>query len=104
MLNREQAMKESTLRYSFMYKMRIAFTGKKCPICGCTMDIDSEWGFKNRMPSIQHNNPISKGGKHEIENISIICRKCNVTIKDNKTGSLNNNDVIEVWNKIKGCK
>lgn len=104
MIKRKEAMNNSSLPYSFMYNIRIAFYGKPCPVCGCTMAIDREWGLTNRIPSIQHNVPISKGGKHEIENISVICRKCNVTIKDKETGSLNNIEVIEAWNKIKGGK
>ena len=93
-------MKSGSLPYSFMYKMRIAFDGKKCPLCGCVMTTDREFGLRTLIPSIQHNVPISKGGKHEIENISIICRKCNVTIKANETGNLNNKEVVETWNRI----
>ena len=34
---RQSAYKNSTLPYSFDYKIRNAFYGRKCPICGCEM-------------------------------------------------------------------
>jgi uncharacterized phage protein (TIGR02220 family) len=56
----------------------------------------------NRIPTIQHNKPISKGGKHELGNISVICKECNVTIRDEETGELNAAEVIEVWDQLSG--
>lgn len=96
---REKAYKESDLPYSFEYKIRNAFSGKKCPICGCTMKNE-----KNgvRRPTIQHNIPISKGGKHDLSNISVICHSCNVSIQDKETGPLNNAEVVEEWARISG--
>lgn len=104
MAERRQIERRGSLPYCFKYKMRAAFTGKKCPVCGCIMNVDREFGLRTRIPSIQHNIPISLGGKHDVENISIICKKCNVTIKANKTGSLNNSEVVSIWNKIKESK
>ena len=52
------------------------------------------------MPTIQHNLPISKGGEHEIDNISVICESCNTSICDNETEEFNNAEVIEKWDKI----
>lgn len=100
---RQKAYKESSLPYSFEYKIRQAFTGKKCPVCGAIMSTSvDENGIvsENRIPTIQHNIPISKGGKHELGNISVICRQCNVTIQDEETGSLNADEVISVWDDI----
>jgi len=106
--NRRKAEAESVLPYSFKYKIRNAFKGKKCPICGNIMDsyLDRELGavFNNHIPSIQHNKPISKGGKHELGNISVICKECNVSIKDNETGELNAKEVIEVWQMLNGSR
>ncbi len=100
---RQKAYRESTLPYSFEYKIRQAFYGEECPVCGCAMseDID-ECGVitNNRRPSIQHNTPISKGGKHELGNISVICHQCNVSLKDTETGSLNADEVIQKWDEI----
>lgn len=96
---RKIAYKESSLPYSFRYKIRHAFYGKICPICGREM-IRHEYIGNYRAPSIQHNIPISKGGKHELNNISIICKACNITIKDKETGDLNNAEVIKVWDEI----
>ena len=51
-------------------------------------------------PTIQHNIPISKGGKHEIGNISVVCRSCNTSIRDNQTESLNADEVAKAWDEI----
>ena len=93
---RKAAYKRSSLPYSFAYKIKRAFEGDKCPVCGAKMSSSC----KTTMPTIQHNIPISKGGEHELENISVICESCNVSIKDKETGSLNNATVIETWDKI----
>lgn len=100
---RQKAYRESTLPYSFEYKMRQAFYGKICPVCGFEMraSVDERGiGSDARRPSIQHNIPISKGGKHELGNISVICHKCNVSLKDTETGPLNADEVIRKWDEI----
>jgi hypothetical protein len=51
-------------------------------------------------PSVQHNIPISKGGEHEIYNISVICRSCNSKIRDKETEELNNREVADIWDRI----
>ena len=93
---RKIAYHNSSLPYSFEYKIKRAFDGMECPICNKIM----RSSYKLCMPTIQHNLPISKGGQHEIDNISVICESCNTSIKDNETDSLNNAKVIEVWDKI----
>ena len=100
---RQRAYRISSLPYSFDYKIRNAFWGKTCPVCGAKMQTDrDEDGIEsdNRIPTIQHNKPISKGGLHEIGNISVICKQCNISIRDNPTGSLNADEVAEMWQKI----
>lgn len=94
---RLDAKKESSLPYSFEYKMRQAFHGESCPICGCIMD-----GSNNlTKPTIQHNVPISLGGKHEIENISIICSGCNSSIQNRQETPPYNTDLVRtVWERI----
>lgn len=92
---RQKAYAESELPYSFDYKIRQAFWNKKCPVCGVTMNS----GYLCK-PTIQHNIPISKGGKHELGNISVICQKCNASIRNNETDKLNAEEVIEVWEDI----
>ena len=96
---RRKAYKESGLPYSFSYKIRNAFARKPCPVCGCTME---NYEKSPTFPTIQHNIPISKGGKHELSNISVICRSCNLSIQDQETGPLNNKEVIAEWEKISG--
>lgn len=93
---RRIAYDESELPYCFTYKIRRAFDGKICPICGCEMKSSSNL----TIPSIQHNKPISKGGKHTLDNISVVCNSCNCSIKDNETGELNNAEVIKTWQAI----
>ena len=94
---RLEAKKESSLPYSFEYKMRQAFHGEQCPICNCVMD-----GSNNlTKPTIQHNVPISLGGKHEIENISIICSGCNSSIQNRQETPPYNTDLVRmVWERI----
>jgi len=94
---RYEAMKDSELPYSFTYKIRQAFNGKECPICHCKMSMSND----RTMPTIQHNIPISLGGKHELTNISIICRSCNTSIQNRQiTDKLNNDEVVKVWECI----
>lgn len=99
---RQMAYDKSSLPYSFDYKIRNAFYGKTCPVCGVTMAVDKEFGGRNSIPSIQHNVPISKGGEHEIGNISVICKQCNVTLQDKETDSLNADEVAVVWDELSG--
>ena len=93
---RKIAYKNSSLPYSFTYKIKRAFEGCVCPVCGKTMTSS----VKVCLPTVQHNLPISKGGKHELDNISIICESCNTSIRDEETGELNNAEVIETWDRI----
>ncbi len=88
---RSKMYKEGNLPDKFNGVMRSIFYGEKCPACNCMME---EGKTK---PSIQHNIPISKGGKHEINNISVICLSCNMSIKNNETDSFNNAVVKEKW-------
>ena len=93
---RKQAYKKSTLPYGFDYKVKRAFYGKICPICGKKMSSET----RCYLPTIQHNIPITKGGMHEIENISVICLSCNTSVRDRETEGLNNAEVINMWEKI----
>lgn len=96
---RKATYAESDLPYSFDYKIRDAFSGKPCPICGYAMK-NIEGGVHR--PTIQHNIPISKGGKHELSNISVICHSCNVSLRDTQTEALNNAEVVTAWEAISG--
>ncbi len=93
---RKMAYQDSTLPYSFTYKMKRAFEDCKCPVCNMRMTTS----YTTATPTIQHNVPISKGGVHELENISVICRSCNSSIRDTETEELNNREVIEKWDCI----
>ena len=93
---RQEAYENSSLPYSFNYKIRTAFVGKECPVCKCKMN------HSNNLvkPTIQHNIPISKGGEHELGNISVICASCNKSLRDKETGKLNSEEVIKIWDEI----
>lgn len=96
-LARYEAKKKSDLPSCFDYKIRHAFDGKQCPICGVTM----KEAITYSSPTIQHNTPISLGGKHEIDNISVICRHCNTSLQNRQiTGPLNNAEVQRIWAQI----
>lgn len=103
MAERNKIYKDSSLPYSFNYKIVKFFTGKNCPICQSKMErtYDSEFGIvsNNRIPTVQHNKPLSKGGLHEIDNISVICKQCNVTLRNTETQKLNNDEVKKIWLK-----
>lgn len=102
---RLDAKKNSDLPFSFDYKIRSAFIGEICPICGVHMGVAIRSGddpivATTPIPTIQHNIPISKGGTHTLDNISVICQSCNYSIQDNETGKLNNDLVVKKWNEI----
>lgn len=106
-IRNEKIKATSNLPYSFTYKMRNAFIGKQCPVCGRRMGVPVKADpivFVTPYPSIQHNIPISKGGTDTIDNISVICRSCNSRIRDEVTGDLNNAEVRKVWAEINGNK
>lgn len=95
---RDEVYKNSSLPYSFNYKIKMAFYDKPCPICGNIMQNSH---LKKFNPSIQHIRPISKGGQHELDNIAVICGACNSTLSNKEIeGKLNNEEVIKIWNKI----
>ena len=61
----------------------------KCYICGCLCDWDDKVMDGNgnmivggRYPTIEHVQPLSKGGKHSWSNVKLACFSCN-TIKGN---------------------
>ena len=93
---RKHAYENSSLPYSFSYKIRRAFEECICPLCNCKMSSSN----KITMPTVQHNIPLSKGGEHELHNISVICGSCNSSIRDNEIDSLNNLEVIRKWDRI----
>lgn len=94
---RYKAKKESSLPYSFEYKIRQAFEKIHCPICNYPMESSD----KLRKPTIKHNLPISLGGKHEIDNISVICASCNTSIINRtETPPYNTEEVKKIWECI----
>lgn len=90
---RDDAYKNSSLPYSFLYKIRNSFDNENCPVCGKLMRINSD--IKGNMPSIQHLVPISKGGVHELDNIAVICYECNNAIRDEIVNEKLNSDLVK---------
>ena len=91
---RAKAKKESSLPTTFDAQIRNAFVGKRCPICNVIMTYE----FNTTKPTIQHNLPISKGGKHELDNISVICQSCNTSIQNKvETPPYNTDEVKKIW-------
>jgi hypothetical protein len=62
-----------------------------CPLCGCRL---SNKRGDNKY-HLDHIIPINVGGRHIMDNVRFICRKCNLTRP--KDGS----DILEVKNEIK---
>ena len=94
---RAKAKKESSLPTTFDARIRNAFVGKRCPICNVIMTYE----FNTTKPTIQHNLPISKGGKHELDNISVICQSCNTSIQNKvETPPYNTEEVKAIWECI----
>lgn len=94
---RSEAKKKSSLPSSFDNRIRNAFVGHRCPICNVIM------GYDNNLikPTIQHNLPISRGGEHEIDNISVICQSCNTSLQNKvETPPYNTEEVKAVWECI----
>jgi len=53
--------------------------GFRCPVCGVTMEInEGQTAIESNIYSIDHIKAMSKGGKNEIDNMTICCRKCNL--------------------------
>lgn len=108
MQKRRKAMAESSLPHSFGYKIRRAFLDEPCPVCGAIMnsifdrDLNAIWRL--REPSIQHNVPISLGGRHELGNISVICKQCNITLQGKPTEELNAKEVERAWQRLNGSR
>lgn len=94
--NRRIKESVSKLPYSFKYKIRQEFNRTLCPICNVLMNINDNL----TCPTIQHNKPLTKGGLHEIDNISVICRSCNTSTRNKETGKLNNELVIKTWERL----
>ena len=91
---RANAKKESSLPASFDARIRNAFVGERCPICNVIMSYE----FNTTKPTIKHNLPISKGGKHELDNISVICQSCNTSIQNKvETPPYNTDEVKKIW-------
>lgn len=80
---RKKAYEESSLPYSFSYKMRQEHVGKSCGICGHLMGPSTGGRYDLNMPSIDHILPLSQGGKHEIDNIRVVHLKCNNSRRNN---------------------
>lgn len=55
--------------------------GGICQICGRSIDFDCD-SNSDFYPSIDHIQPISKGGLHRWDNVQLACRRCNTEKSD----------------------
>ena len=93
---RYSILSEGDLPFNFESRIKPYFIGKTCPVCNRVMTYMGRFA-----PTIQHEKPIAKGGKHNIGNISIICLQCNTSLKDTEINVSNNSEVVKVWEMIK---
>lgn len=95
----DNAVKNGTLPRAFDYKIKNAFNGYICPVCNEIMIL----GDSQRKPSILHNTPLSQGGEHELNNISVICISCNNSGFNRMSHSPLNTDLVaEKWFELNG--
>jgi hypothetical protein len=81
-----------TLEYNELESLvrHYLINGFRCPVCGVTMTINNgQTEIESSVYSIEHIIPMSKGGKNNIENIILCCRKCNHD-NNEKNGGLTN--------------
>jgi len=75
-------------KWSVETKGFLALCGETCGCCGSTLDYGIGKNNKGKLdentPSTDHKRPRSKGGGNDLENLWIICNKCN-TLKSNAT-------------------
>jgi hypothetical protein len=55
----------------------------KCSYCGCDTPKELRGKMQNNSPELDHIIPLSKGGSHTYDNVTLSCRKCNLS-KNNK--------------------
>ena len=99
-VKRMTALKDSELPTHFNRVISNLFNNERCPVCNCVMDINDT----QTRPTVQHNIPISKGGKHELTNISVICQSCNCSLNNQHTPPYNTDIVIQKWNNMQNKK
>jgi 5-methylcytosine-specific restriction endonuclease McrA len=54
---------------------RLRDTAERCAICQRTLDHDMPG---SREPTIDHIVPLAAGGLHELSNLRVVCRACNI--------------------------
>lgn len=59
--------------------------GWHCRICGVATPAELRGSYQAQAPELDHIHPISKGGKHTMDNVQCACRRCNA----DKSDSLN---------------
>lgn len=75
--------KGTTVDWSVTRERAIDRFGLMCNLCGKLCDeTDKSWGnFGANYPTLDHIQPLSKGGSHTWDNVQILCGKCNCHVK-----------------------
>ena len=72
-LRRVRERRDGGLPQSAVMAMVREFSGKPCPECG---ELMARW-LSGRVPSVDHIQPLSKGGGNDRSNLRVICNRCN---------------------------
>ena len=78
----------NALKWKAPYDDFLAMCGEHCACCGSKLDYgigkNNHGKTEEQTPSTDHKIPRSKGGNNDLENLWVICMKCN-TLKNNAT-------------------
>jgi hypothetical protein len=75
----------SYVRYDLDITKVFNYCDWKCSYCGIDTPKELRGKFVNNAPELDHIIPLSKGGSHTYNNVTLSCRKCNLS----KTNKLN---------------
>ena len=83
---RRALMRDALVDEGITVKALRAKHGDECMFCGVTMLFNGQakGNLNPRLATIEHLQPLSRGGKHSWDNTTLCCHRCN-TSKNNKT-------------------
>lgn len=78
---RKNRLKQATQRQPYTFKVVAERDGHACQYCGCSVSKEYDVNH-DYYPNIDHIIPLSKGGADSLENVQLLCRKCNMDKAD----------------------